>query len=71
MADSHATNDSSRISILIYNVLYDNREVEALRELIQDNDPDMRDAKLLIVAKEVKDMGNAPVIVAGDFNDVA
>lgn len=31
----------------------------------------MRDAELLAVAKEVKELGDEPVIVAGDFNDVA
>lgn len=34
-------------------------------------DTDMRDAELMVVAKEVKDLGDVPVIVAGDFNDVA
>lgn len=34
-------------------------------------DSDKRDAELMLVAKEVKEMGNVPVIVAGDFNDVA
>lgn len=34
-------------------------------------DSDMRDAELMVVAKEVKKLGNSPVIVAGDFNDVA
>lgn len=34
-------------------------------------DSDMRDAELLLVAKEINQMGNVPVIVAGDFNDVA
>ncbi|MBQ0742522.1 MAG: endonuclease/exonuclease/phosphatase family protein [Pseudomonas sp.] len=34
-------------------------------------DSDMRDAELMLVAKEVKQLGNTPVIVAGDFNDVA
>ncbi|MEX1011477.1 MAG: endonuclease/exonuclease/phosphatase family protein [Balneolaceae bacterium] len=176
MSDSSAENDSNRISLLIYNVLHDNRRVEALRELILDNSPDiillseptqwwleqldgleeeyaytlyqpqenhygmllysrleledseirflieseipsirtrvrlrsgtlvtlygvhprppgikirdekadgdveedtdredsdLRDAELLTVAKEVRDLGDAPVIVAGDFNDVA
>lgn len=178
MADSHAADDGNRISLLVYNVLHDNREVESLRELIRDNDPDvillseatrwwldqlagleadypytllqpqeneyglllysrleledpkirfliepeipslrtqvrlrsgtvvtlygvhprppglkrrdderrggsdedqdggredsdMRDAELLSVAKEVKERGDVPVIVAGDFNDVA
>ncbi len=33
--------------------------------------PDMRDAELLLVAKEVNKLGDVPVIVAGDFNDVA
>ncbi|MDA3874831.1 MAG: endonuclease/exonuclease/phosphatase family protein [Kiritimatiellae bacterium] len=32
---------------------------------------DMRDAELLSVAKEIKELGDVPVIVAGDFNDVA
>ncbi len=173
MADSRAEDDSNRISLLIYNVLFDNREVEALRDLIRDTDPDlillseptrwwlerlgglekdypytifqpqenhygmllysrlelenprirfliepevpsllsqvrlrsgalvtfygvhprppgikraedveedeegeredsdMRDAELLVIAREVKRLGNVPVIVAGDFNDVA
>jgi endonuclease/exonuclease/phosphatase (EEP) superfamily protein YafD len=31
----------------------------------------MRDAELMLVAKEVKELGEVPVIVAGDFNDVA
>lgn len=47
-----------------------------VKEKERDNDgeredSDMRDAELLSVAKEVKEMGDAPVIVAGDFNDVA
>lgn len=46
------------------------RDVDPERE-----DSDQRDAELLIVAKEVaelvKDGGDQPVIVAGDFNDVA
>ncbi len=170
MSDSHAEDDSNRISLLIYNVRYDNREVAALRELIRDTDPDiillseptqwwleqldgleddypftlfqpqenhygkllysrlelkdpeirflidpdvpsirsrvrlrsgtlvtlygvhprppglkrpeededgeredsdMRDAELLVIAKEVSELGDVPVIVAGDFNDVA
>lgn len=41
MSDSHAVDDSNRISILIFNVLHDNREVTALRDLIRDNDPDL------------------------------
>lgn len=41
MADSPAADDSNRISLLIYNVLADNREVEALRNLIRDHDPDI------------------------------
>ncbi len=41
MSDSHAQDDSNRISLLIYNVLYDNREVEALRDLIRNTDPDL------------------------------
>ena len=180
MSDSHSDDDSNRISLLIYNVLYDNRKVAALRDLIRDTDPDiillseptrwwldqlagleddypytlfqpqenhygkllysrleladpeirflidpkvpsirtnvrlrsgtlitlygvhprppglkrpegeenggisekanengdredsdMRDAELLLVAKEVRELGDVPVIVAGDFNDVA
>lgn len=183
MAQSRAEDNSNRISLLVYNVLVDNREVEALRDLIRQNDPDiillteptqwwheqldgleddypytlfqpqenhygmlfysrleledpeirfliepeipsirtkvrlqsgtvvtlygvhprppgiqrpeekkgsgieeakgeededgerqdsvMRDAELLSVAKEVKELGDVPVIVAGDFNDVA
>lgn len=34
-------------------------------------DSDMRDAELMLVAKEIKKLGSVPVIVAGDFNDVA
>jgi endonuclease/exonuclease/phosphatase (EEP) superfamily protein YafD len=34
-------------------------------------DTDMRDAELLLVAAEVEKLGDVPVIVAGDFNDVA
>jgi endonuclease/exonuclease/phosphatase (EEP) superfamily protein YafD len=34
-------------------------------------DSDKRDAELMLVAKEVKKLGDVPVIVAGDFNDVA
>jgi len=183
MAESRAASDFNRISLLVYNVLHDNREVESLRKLIRDNAPDvillseatqwwleqldgleddypytllhpqeneyglllysrleleepeirflvepeipslrtkvrlrsgtvvtlygvhprppglkrrddernngidkaaggededggredsdMRDAELLSVAKEIKELGNVPVIVAGDFNDVA
>ncbi len=41
MSESHAEDNSNRISLLVYNVLYDNREVEALRDLIRDNDPDI------------------------------
>lgn len=169
MADSHVEEDSSRISLLVYNVLSDNREVGALRDLIRETDPDlillmepnqwwfeqldgleedypdtlfqpqenhygmllysrlelvdpeirflvdaevpsfrsqvrlrsgtlvnlyglhprppglkppengdderqdsdMRDAELMLVAEEVENLGGAPVIVVGDFNDVA
>lgn len=160
MLDSRAEDDSNRISLLVYNVLYDNREVEALRNLIRDNNPDiillseptqwwheqiegleddypytlfqpqenhygmllysrleledpeirflieptvpsirtkvrlrsgavvtlygvhprppgidddsdMRDAELLSIAQEAGELGDVPVIVAGDFNDVA
>lgn len=174
MSDSTSKDDSQRISLLIYNVRYDNREVAALRDLIRENDPDiillnetnqwwleqlsdleqaypytiqqpqqnhygmllysrlalvnpqirflvepeipslrsqvrlssgelitlygvhprppglklpedekdegegderadadMRDAELMLVAKEIKQLGDVPVIVAGDFNDVA
>lgn len=41
MSDSHAEDNSNRISLLIYNVLYDNPEVEKLRDLIRDTDPDL------------------------------
>lgn len=41
MSDSHAEDDSNRISLLIYNVLSDNREVAALRDLIRETDPDI------------------------------
>lgn len=41
MADSRAEDDSNRISLLVFNVLSENREVEALRELIRDTDPDL------------------------------
>jgi endonuclease/exonuclease/phosphatase (EEP) superfamily protein YafD len=41
MSDSRAEDDSNRISLLVYNVLSDNREVAALRDLIRDNDPDI------------------------------
>lgn len=41
MSDSRAEDDSNRISLLAYNVLYDNREVEALRNLIRETDPDI------------------------------
>lgn len=41
MAESRAGDTSNRVSLLIYNVLADNREVAALRELIRDNDPDI------------------------------
>jgi endonuclease/exonuclease/phosphatase (EEP) superfamily protein YafD len=41
MSDSHAEGDSNRISLLIYNVLSDNREVAALRDLIRETDPDL------------------------------
>ena len=167
MADSTSNNTANRISILVYNVLYDNTEVEALRDLIREHDPDLillceptqwwleqldglqddypytlhqpqeneygkllysrlellnpevrfliesdvpslhtqlrlrsgtlvtfyglhprppgikredeggerqdsdaRDAELLVVAREVEERGDVPVIVAGDFNDV-
>ncbi len=41
MSDSRTDDDSNRISLLIYNVLHDNREVAALRDLIRDNEPDI------------------------------
>lgn len=34
-------------------------------------DSDKRDAELMLVAKEIKKLEDVPVIVAGDFNDVA
>lgn len=169
MATSQDRGDANRISLLVYNVLSDNREVDALRELVRETDPDiilltepddwwleqlkgleedypytllqpqgnhygmllysrlelvdpevrflveseipsmrtrvrlrsgelitlyglhprppgldpphdsqderedsdMRDAELMLVAEEVKQAGDVPVIVAGDFNDVA
>ena len=174
MASSRAKDSTNRITLLIYNVLHDNRDVDALRDLIRETDPDiillsepgqwwldqldglendypytlhqpqgneygkllfsrlelvnpevrfliepeipslrtqvrlrsgalvtfygvhprppalkrpdheqdadeegeredtdMRDAELMVVAKEVKEIGDVPVIVAGDFNDVA
>ncbi len=40
-------------------------------EVGEREDSDMRDAELLLIAKEIKEMGDMPVIVAGDFNDVA
>jgi endonuclease/exonuclease/phosphatase (EEP) superfamily protein YafD len=40
-------------------------------EDVEREDSDKRDAELLLVAKEVKKLGDLPVIVAGDFNDVA
>lgn len=36
----------------------------------QIEDSDARDAELLTIAHEVRDLGDTPVIVAGDFNDV-
>lgn len=41
MSDSDAEIDSNRISLFIYNVLSDNREVAALLELIRDKNPDI------------------------------
>ena len=41
MADSRTDDHSNRVSLLIYNVLHDNREVSALRELIRETDPDI------------------------------
>lgn len=41
MAQSFAQDNSNRISLLIFNVLHDNTEVEALRELIRETDPDI------------------------------
>jgi endonuclease/exonuclease/phosphatase (EEP) superfamily protein YafD len=41
MSDSRAEDDSNRISLLIYNVLHDNLEIETLRDIIRDNDPDI------------------------------
>ncbi len=41
MAKSTATDNANRISLLIYNVLADNREVPALLDLIRDTDPDV------------------------------
>lgn len=33
-------------------------------------DSDVRDAELLTIAREVRELGDVPVVVAGDFNDV-
>ncbi|MDQ8204732.1 endonuclease/exonuclease/phosphatase family protein [Pelagicoccus sp. SDUM812003] len=41
MAGSLAEKDSNRISLLVFNVLSDNRQVDALRDIIRDNDPDV------------------------------
>jgi endonuclease/exonuclease/phosphatase (EEP) superfamily protein YafD len=41
MSDSRAADDSNRISLLVFNVLHDNREVKALRDLIRDTNPDI------------------------------
>lgn len=41
MAQSRAVDDSNRLSLLVFNVLSDNREVEALRVLIHDHKPDI------------------------------
>ncbi len=41
MSESHAEDDSNRITLLIFNVLYNNHDVAALRELIHDNNPDI------------------------------
>lgn len=41
MADSRAIDDANRLSLLVYNVLSDNREVQALRDLIRDTNPDL------------------------------
>ena len=41
MANSTATDDSNRISLLVYNVLAENREVQALRDVIRETSPDL------------------------------
>lgn len=41
MQKSLAEQDDNRVSMLIFNVLHDNREVEALRRLIRSTDPDV------------------------------
>ncbi|WP_341937601.1 endonuclease/exonuclease/phosphatase family protein [Marinimicrobium sp. C2-29] len=41
MQESLAENDDNRVSLLIFNVLHDNREVEALRRLIRSTNPDV------------------------------
>lgn len=41
MAISRVDDDANRISMLVYNVLSSNREVELLRELISDTGPDI------------------------------
>ncbi|MFN2309005.1 MAG: endonuclease/exonuclease/phosphatase family protein [Gammaproteobacteria bacterium] len=40
-------------------------------EVGEREDSDLRDAELLLVAKEVAECGDEPIIVGGDFNDVA
>jgi hypothetical protein len=39
MSNSRAEDDSNRISLLVYNVFSNNREVQALRNFIRDTDP--------------------------------
>lgn len=41
ISDSRAEDNSNCISLLIYNVLYDNPEVEKMRDLIRDTDPNL------------------------------
>lgn len=41
LADSHAEETPNRLSLLVHNVLAENRDVAALQHLIRDTDPDL------------------------------
>lgn len=49
----------------------DEEKDSGIEEAADRQDSDKRDAELLLVATEVKNLGDVPVIVGGDFNDVA
>ncbi len=51
----------------VHNTRYDTED----QEDGEREDTDKRDAELMIVAKEIGEIKDEPVIVAGDFNDVA